>query len=92
MSDKDFSTVLPQVADLADDIVFTRLEYERSAAPEDMRAVLPGELQDRAICINSLDDALKKAAEMAGNKDLICIAGSLYLVGEARKMLVGELV
>jgi len=40
----------------------------------------------------TLDAALAKAAETAGPKDLICIAGSLYLVGEARKKLLGELI
>jgi len=35
---------------------------------------------------------LARAVELAGDKDLICIAGSLYLIGEARKLLLGEIV
>ena len=54
--------------------------------------VLPVEIKDRAICEYSLDAALAKAAELAGRNDLICIAGSLYLIGEARKMLRGEII
>ena len=92
MSDKEYGKVLPQIAQLAQIIIFTRLEYERSARPEDLRDVLPLEIQDRAILEYTLDAALAKAAAIAGPGDLICIAGSLYLVGEARMKLLGELI
>ena len=92
MSDKDFRVTLPRIAKLADKIVFTRLEYERSALPEQMVKMLPSELQNRTECENSLNRALAKAAEIAGPGDLICIAGSLYLIGEARKLLRGEII
>jgi folylpolyglutamate synthase/dihydropteroate synthase len=31
------------------------------------------------------------AAAMATKEDLVCVAGSLYLVGRARQLLLGEL-
>jgi dihydrofolate synthase/folylpolyglutamate synthase len=92
MTDKDFQVVLPQIARLADIIVFTRLEHERSALPEQMVKMLPADTQNRAQCENSLTKALEKAAAVATRDDLICIAGSLYLIGEARKLLQGELI
>ncbi len=85
MSDKDFRAALPQIARQAQVIIFTRLEYERSAQPEQLLDALPADIQDRAICEYSLDAALAKAAELAGPDDLICIAGSLYLVGEGKE-------
>lgn len=92
MSDKDFRVVLPQIGRLARVIIFTRLEYERSAQPEQLLHLLPAAMQDRVICENSLDAALAKASELAGSNDLICIAGSLYLIGEARARLLGEII
>jgi dihydrofolate synthase/folylpolyglutamate synthase len=92
MSDKDFRTPLPQICSLAQVIIFTRLEYERSAQPQQLRNALPVEMQDRVLCENSMKTALAKAAELAGKNDLICIAGSLYLIGEARKFLRGEII
>jgi dihydrofolate synthase/folylpolyglutamate synthase len=92
MSDKDFRSLLTQVGRSAKVIIFTRLEYDRSAQPEQLLDALPENIQDRAICENSLDAALLKAAELAEPSDLICIAGSLYLIGEARRMLLGEIV
>jgi dihydrofolate synthase/folylpolyglutamate synthase len=92
MSDKDFRVALPQIARLARIIIFTRLEYERSAQPEQLLQLLPADVQERVLCENSFKSALAKAAELAGKNDLICIAGSLYLIGEARKVLRGEII
>jgi dihydrofolate synthase/folylpolyglutamate synthase len=92
MSDKDFRAVLPQISRQAQVIIFTRLEYERSAQPEQLLDVLPADIHERAICEYSLDAALAKAVDLADENDLICIAGSLYLIGEARKLLLGELI
>ncbi len=91
MSDKDFRAELPRIGRLAGVIIFTRLAYERSAPPEEMLQALPDIIRDRALCENSLEGALAKAAEIARPSDLICIAGSLYLVGAARKNLLGEI-
>jgi dihydrofolate synthase/folylpolyglutamate synthase len=91
MADKDFRTSLPRIARLADIIIFTRLEYDRSASPEELRQALPPVVQQRALCENTPNGALAKAAALAGPADLICIGGSLYLVGEARKKLLGEI-
>jgi dihydrofolate synthase/folylpolyglutamate synthase len=92
MSDKDFRTPLAQICSLAQVIIFTRLEYERSAQPRQLLDALPVELQKRVLCENSMHAALAKAAELAARNDLICIAGSLYLIGEARKVLRGEII
>jgi dihydrofolate synthase/folylpolyglutamate synthase len=83
---------LPQIARLAGIIIFTRLEYERSAQPEQLLQLLPLDLHDRVFCENSMKAALSKAAGLAGNNDMICIAGSLYLIGEARKVLRGAII
>ncbi|MDX2434118.1 MAG: folylpolyglutamate synthase/dihydrofolate synthase family protein [Desulfobacterales bacterium] len=92
MSDKDFRAGLPQISRQAQVIILTRLEYERSAQPEELLEAMPENIQDRVICENSLDAALAKAAELAGRNDLICIAGSLYLIGEARARLLGKII
>jgi dihydrofolate synthase/folylpolyglutamate synthase len=92
MSDKDFRKPLPQICSLAHVVIFTRLAYDRSAQPDQLRDALPVKLQERVLCENSIQAALAKAAELAGENDLICIAGSLYLIGEARKALKGEII
>jgi dihydrofolate synthase / folylpolyglutamate synthase len=92
MTDKDFRVVLPKIAALADKIIFTRLEYERSAQPEQLVQILEPEMRSKVRCENRVEKALASAAATAGPNDLICIAGSLYLIGEVRKQLLGEVI
>ena len=92
MEDKDLSKTLPKIGSRADILILTMVEYERSAKPDQLLDILPPDIHDRTIKEKSLVKALAKAAELAGDIDLICIAGSLYMIGEARKLLLGEIV
>ncbi|HHD57179.1 MAG TPA: bifunctional folylpolyglutamate synthase/dihydrofolate synthase [Desulfobulbaceae bacterium] len=92
MADKDISQTLATMAPLADHIIFTRPESERSAMPEDLLARLPDQYQSLAETQDHVEQALQRAAGLAGKDDLICVAGSLYLVGRARQILRGEQV
>ncbi len=90
MGDKDVAATLNAIAPLADRIIFTRPESERSAMVEQLVAILPEEERSKTQSAPTVKEALALAAEMAQSGDLICVAGSLYLVGAARKILLGE--
>ena len=90
MGDKDVSATLTAIAPLADRIIFTRPESERSATPEQLAAILAEEERSKAQGAATVGEALTLASDMAQSNDLICVAGSLYLVGAARKILLGE--
>ncbi|MCX5865731.1 MAG: bifunctional folylpolyglutamate synthase/dihydrofolate synthase [Deltaproteobacteria bacterium] len=90
MGDKDVAATLTAIAPLADRIIFTRPESERSATPEQLTAILAEEERSKAQGAATVNEALALAADMAHSGDLICVAGSLYLVGAARKILLGE--
>lgn len=92
MADKDLAATLSMIAPLADSIIFTRPEGERTAEPEMLLDVIDHHLKKNCQIIRVVEEAVNKAAEQAEPGDLIVIAGSLYLVGAVRKMLVGELV
>ena len=91
MGDKDVAATLIAIAPLAERIIFTRPESERSATVAQLAAILPAEERStKAQSAPTVGEALALAADMARNGDLICVAGSLYLVGAARKILLGE--
>jgi len=92
MADKDMNGTLHAIAPLAGKIIFTRPEAERSAPPETLFRLLPDSLQSRADCVTDVRDAIQSAVNGFQPGDMICIAGSLYLVGKARRILCGELV
>jgi dihydrofolate synthase/folylpolyglutamate synthase len=91
MADKDIATTLAAISPLCDVLIFTRPESERSATPAMLRAVLrpfAGEVYEDLEVV----DALHRAKALAAKDDLILVAGSLYLVGAARRYLLGEMV
>jgi len=86
--DKDIDGILKHLALGADKIIFTR-------AKGNPRAMDPHELQRRFSEISvkmsqveeTLPEALSTAARAVARDDLICVTGSFYLVGEAKKHL-----
>ncbi|MDG4476416.1 bifunctional folylpolyglutamate synthase/dihydrofolate synthase [Thiovibrio frasassiensis] len=90
MADKDVAATLTAIAPLADRIIFTRPESERSATVAQLTAILPEEDRAKAQGAATVAESLAMAADLADSGDLICVAGSLYLVGAARKILLGE--
>ncbi len=92
MADKSYGYMLNDIARAADVLLLTRPDSERAAEPEDLRSHLHyGEGREVHICptVTEAVELVKNRAEM---EDLIVVAGSLYLVGELRQLLVGEVV
>ncbi len=92
MSDKDLGTTLRDIAPKADIIIFTRPESERSALTSQLKGSLPAAMHQKVVCKEAVPAALQQARILASDRDLICIAGSLYLVGTARQLLLGGLI
>lgn len=92
MADKDLQKTLTAVAELAQNIVLTKPDGERSADPELLLENVPMACRDKCKCLATVESAISWAENLASPEDLILIAGSLYLVGASRKMLLGELV
>jgi len=88
MRDKDFRGFLSIVNPYADDIVLTSVQMSRAATPEELYDSLkgwPGRVQIAA----SSGDALRCARRLASARDMICVTGSLMLVGEIKALLRG---
>ncbi|MFN2353932.1 MAG: folylpolyglutamate synthase/dihydrofolate synthase family protein [Desulfopila sp.] len=92
MEDKDLRLTVPPVAELASLMIITKPQGERAAAPEMLKEILPQHHRQQCHIIADVHRALDFAEQQAGCDDLIVIAGSLYLIGEIRFLLVGELV
>lgn len=86
MADKDHHTMLKQIAPMAQAIVFTRPKGRRAAEPYTLSAQL-GPFEGSVYLTSQVSEAIEKAKLMAQGNDLICIAGSLYLIGEAREIM-----
>jgi dihydrofolate synthase / folylpolyglutamate synthase len=80
LDDKDYRTMVRRLSLMADRLILTRPESERSLAPA---VILPVARQYHPCpeVIEQPEEALREALDTADPDDLICVTGSLYLVG-----------
>ena len=83
-ADKDIPTILKRVRQGADKVIFTQARGPRSADPEEL-AKMYSALGGMCQATDSLAEALTQAYAAVSRGDLICVTGSFYLVGEAKK-------
>jgi dihydrofolate synthase / folylpolyglutamate synthase len=80
-ADKDLGGILGALAPLASRLILTAYASPRAASPATLRASLPPTPADVRTA-GSLREALSLAVT-APRTPIICVAGSLYLIGEA---------
>jgi len=86
-ADKDYVSMLRHIQLGADKVIFTPTGHVRSADPADLLACFSEMSGKMAQMCWSLREALEVAGRAVGREDLICIAGSFYLVGQAKRLL-----
>lgn len=85
LKDKDLSAIGEIVSQIADFVIATQVTDNPRVLPADtIQAAWSGICKKTTQCLTP-DDAISKALSSASSNDLICISGSLYLVGQALK-------
>ena len=85
-NDKDVGGMLERLVVGADKIIFTRIDSIRSADPRELAQQYTERFGRMAQVAESLPEALQTARRAATGDDLVCITGSFYLVGQAKKL------
>ena len=88
MQDKDLAGIMEPLFSCASRIILTRAETPRAADPV-VLASLAGRYHASVLRAPSLSAALSAAHAEAGPDDVICVTGSLYLVGDVKSLLEG---
>lgn len=83
MKDKDIGPNLERLINMADIVLFTRIEYERAMPENELKDLFPSV---NYHTFNKLEDAVAFSQEIADKKDLIVFTGSLYMAGELIKL------
>jgi dihydrofolate synthase/folylpolyglutamate synthase len=86
MADKEWQLMLGTLTQTVDEVMFTRVKMERSADPDLLAKSVGEKIPHRVIRDSPV--ALRKLLEEARSDDIILVAGSLYLLGEVRPMLL----
>jgi dihydrofolate synthase/folylpolyglutamate synthase len=84
-ADKDIPGMLERITSGADKVIFTKVDSIRTANPDELAARYVELYGKMAQVARSLEEALAIANRAVTREDLICITGSFYLVGEAKK-------
>jgi len=86
MADKEISRILREILPLASRVIFTRPAYYRAAEPQRLLKAAE-ELGWGGEVRTPLSAAIERARNLADERDLILITGSLFTVGEAKSCL-----
>lgn len=84
LADKNYHKMLQIIAPLAGKIILTPIQANRAEHVIKIHEFIKKIGYDAVIAENT-QQAVRLAFEMAGVKDIICAAGSLYLVGEIKR-------
>ncbi len=88
MADKDWPFMLKELSAVAGEVVLTRVPMERSADPNRLKEAVPKEVPVAVVedPLEAMDYLLRSAAA----DQTILVAGSLYLLGKVRPLLVNS--
>ncbi len=87
LGDKDYRGIIAELAPLADHVIVTRAEYSRAMDLAELAAEVRT-AHPSVETAETVGKAIAKARAEADPDDLVVITGSLYVVGEARAVIV----
>jgi len=86
LNDKPYAGMLTALLPVCSKAILTRPKIDRALSPEKLFRKAKKHIKNIEI-IPDVGKAIKHAIKTASANDVICIAGSLYLVGEAKEAL-----
>jgi len=92
MRDKALTEMTAVLFPAADQLILTELDNPRAASFEMLKLAVPDDFDEANIQrASSPDEAVRFAKELTPANGLICVTGSLYLVGAVQKLLADQL-
>lgn len=85
LRDKDVSGIIRELIRPTDTVVTVQPLSYRAATPEEIAREIEARHVEAAA---SIDAGIDRAKELAGADGIVCVAGSLYLIGEARQIIL----
>ena len=84
MRGKDVSGIAKVLWPRANRLILTRPNNSRAMTAEQLLEYVPKKFDSAKVV---LTDSVEESLEAAGSADLVLVTGSLYLVGEVKKLL-----
>jgi dihydrofolate synthase/folylpolyglutamate synthase len=91
LKDKDITKIISTIVPLADLLIVTQSTNARAYDPLLLKEKIQRFDATKEVCVEaSVPQAVDHAKQLAKRKDLICVSGSLFTVGEARQYLLSQ--
>ncbi len=88
LDDKPHEKMLESLVPCADNIIITKAKIDRSLEPSILKKAVQKITNNPVTIIKDVKNAVSHAIDISNNEDAVCIAGSLYVAGEAREKLI----
>ena len=90
-SDKNIKQMLRIIAPIADIIVVTKSDSIRAEDPKRLKQIIEDlKIKKEVVIKEKISSAIDYSKKISSKKDLICVTGSLFTVGEARAYLLSS--
>lgn len=86
LADKQVTEMIKEITPLAEKVYALTPHSERAELSEDLRKEIVN-YNPNTIALESYEEAFKMALSEANEEDLILVSGSLYMVGDMRKII-----
>jgi len=91
LKDKDLERMVSTIVPVSDVIIVTRSGNPRATDPQVLKEIIAqSDVSKKIIMEDSVAHAIMHAMQMVTSRDLICVTGSLFTVGEARTYLLSR--
>lgn len=87
LEDKDYMEMLEKIVPTFDLFLTVTPDSDRAMKSDKLKTIISSITEKQVFSFSEYEEAIKKSFELAENDDLICAFGSLYFVGEVRKLL-----
>ena len=85
LEDKNIENMLSEIIPLSDTVIVTKSNSIRACNPNDLKEKIEKQgYKKDVIVFDSIPESIQYVESIATLKDLVCVSGSLFTIGEAR--------
>lgn len=88
LSDKEYGKMAEEIIPISDAVVITQPDSERALSADGLKKVAMKYCK-KVYSLENIDEAYKFAVGMVDKEDVLLCAGSLYLIGRLRTLIMG---
>lgn len=89
LKDKDVDSMIKAITTLADEVVVTEVNSPRKMDVDELANKIR-KYNENIIVEKNIETALEKTLEIANSDDIIVFSGSIYLIGDVRKLFLAN--